>query len=98
MAGNSTAIITDLQTAINGTPSATAQAAAIAAAGPITDLQGTFKLLQTKAQEMRVLLNYLLGGQATTPAGGTSPTGGLITSGSDSAIYTALAQVFNDLV
>jgi len=98
MAAKSTQVITDLATAVATAPSATAAANAIAAAGPIMDLQAACKKLQLNAQEMVFLLNYLLGGAATTPAGTTSPTGGPITVGADSTLYTALAQVFNVLV
>lgn len=98
MAGNSTTVVTDLTSAAAITPSAATQVLANAANGPITDVQGTIKLLQTKAQEMRYILNYLLGGAATTPAGGTTPTGGIVTNGNDSTLYGLLAGVFNDLV
>lgn len=93
----STAVITDLGTGANATYSATAQAAAIAAAGPIMDLNGVLKLCVLKAQEIQVILNYVLGGSAVTAASQTAPTGGVVTNASDSAAYTALVQVYQIL-
>jgi len=52
----STALITDLGSAITTGPNATSLANAIAAAGPITDLKGALELVRTKLQEARVLL------------------------------------------
>jgi hypothetical protein len=98
MAGNSSTVVTDLVAAAAITPSTATAALASAANGPITDVQGVVKLLQLKAQEMRAILNYLLGGGMSTPAGGTTPTGGIVTNGNDSVLYGLLAGVFNDLV
>lgn len=98
MAGTTTTMITDLTTAAAITPSAATQALAIAAAGPIMDVQGNVKLLLLHAQEMRIALNYLLGGSMLTPTGGTTPTGGVVTNANDSTLYGLLGGVFNDLV
>jgi len=98
MAGTTTTIIADLTTASAISPSITTAANALAAAGPIMDVQGNVKLLLTKAQEMRQILNYILGGTANTPLGGTSPSGGVVTTGGDNTLYGLLAGVFNDLV
>ena len=95
--GNSTQIVTDLNSAATATLSATATAAAIAAAGPIMDLKGCLTKLVLNAQEMQYLMNYILGGQATAPASLTAPTGGVITSGADSATYNLLVGVFQIL-
>lgn len=90
----SSQIISDLTTASNATYSATATAAAIAAAGPIIDLNGALKLVTLKAQEMAVILNYVLGGSAATANSFTAPTGGVVTSGSDSTNYNLLVGVY----
>lgn len=90
----STAIITDLTAAATATYSATAQAAATAAAGPIMDLNGVLKACTLKAQEMAVILNYVLGGQATTANSYTAPTGGVVTNASDSTAYGKLVGVY----
>jgi hypothetical protein len=96
--GNSTQIITDMTSAINNSPfSATAQAAAIAAAGPIMDLPGMIKSVLLNFQEAQEKLNYILGGSMVAPASLTAPTGGLITSGSDSATYNLLVGIFQIL-
>ena len=97
MASNSTQILTDLKSAIANAPySATAQAAAIAAAGPVEDLQGMVKSVLLNAQEMVQKLAYILGG--TMVQGSlTAPTGGLITSGSDSATYNLLVGIYQIL-
>jgi hypothetical protein len=90
----STQIISDLNTAATATYSATAQAAAIAAAGPIMDLNGVLKACTLKAQEIAVILNYVLGGSAITAASYTAPTGGVVTSSSDSTNYNLLVGVY----
>lgn len=97
MASNSSQIITDLNTAATATYSATALAAAIAAGGPIMDLGGVLKTCTLKAQEIVQILNYVLGGAATAPTSLTAPTGGVITSGSDSSTYNTLVGVFQIL-
>ncbi len=90
----STAIIADLNTAATASYSATATAAAIAAAGPIMDLNGVLKLCTLKAQEIQVILNYVLGGSAATAASQTAPTGGVVTTSSDSTNYNLLVGVY----
>jgi hypothetical protein len=42
-------------------------------------------------------LNYILGGSMIAPASLTAPTGGLITSSSDSATYNLLVGIFQIL-
>lgn len=57
----STALLTDLGTVITNGPSATTQANAIAAAGPIQDYIGMCYLLKGKFQEAAVLLTQVKG-------------------------------------
>jgi len=90
---NSSAIITDLTTAANATYSATAKAAAIAAAGPILDIGGCLDLVLAHAQEMRVLLCYILEGKQISSSL-TAPSGGVITTGADSTTYNTLVGVY----
>ena len=97
MASNSTQIIADLNSAATATYSATATAAALAAAGPIMDIGGVLKTCTLKAQEIVQILNYVLGGSQVAPASLTAPTGGVITSGSDSTTYNLLVGVFQIL-
>lgn len=94
---NSTQIITDLTSATTSTISATGTANAIAAAGPIMDLPAMIKSILLNAQEMQEKLNYILGGSAVAPASLTAPTGGVITTSSDSALYNLLVGVFQIL-
>jgi hypothetical protein len=97
-AGNSTQLITDMKSAVANAPfSATAQAAAIAAAGPIEDLTAMVNSVLLEFQEIQAKLNYILGGSQLAPASLTAPTGGLITSGSDSATYNLLVGIFQIL-
>ena len=93
----STQIITDLDTAAATSFSATSTASALAAAGPIMDLNGVLKLCALKAREIQVILNYVLGGSAATAASQTAPTGGVVTSASDSTAYNTLVQVYQIL-
>ena len=83
----STQVITDLKSANTTAFGATAQAAAIAAAGPITDLTGAANIALVKAQELLKLLNDLVG-----PAG----TGGIVASGDPN--FTVLDSVRQVLV
>jgi hypothetical protein len=91
---NSTAIITDLQTVLADI-TAQQRARAIAAAGPMEDLDAMVSSLILGAQEMKAKIAYILGGTMT---GGTS--GGLIQTG-DTAPggtgYTTLVSVLNIL-
>jgi hypothetical protein len=97
-ASNSTQLITDMTSAINNQPySATATANAIAAAGPIEDLNAMVKSVLLNFQEAQMKLNYILGGSMTAPASLTAPTGGLITTSSDSATYNLLVGIFQIL-
>jgi hypothetical protein len=94
---NSTTIITDLQSAINNYPySATAQANAQAAAGPIMGLRDNIILCKRKAEEMAEILAYLLCGSQIVNSY-TAPTGGPITTGADNATFVKLQGVLNDL-
>ena len=94
---NSSAVITDLGTAVTAWPySATATANSIAAAGPITDLRGALEVCQLHAQEMVKILSYILEGSAVQTSL-TAPTGGLITSSSDSSTYNTLVGVYQIL-
>ena len=86
--------ITDMVTASTATYSATATANALAAAGPIMDLNGVLKSVTLKLQECAVILNYVLGGQATTANSYTAPTGGVVTTSSDSTNYNLLVGVY----
>lgn len=98
MASNSTQIITDMNSAVTNAPySATAQAAAIAAAGPIEDLQAMVKSVLLNFQEAQEKLNYILGGSLLAPASLTAPTGGLIATGTDTATYNLLVGIFQIL-
>ena len=97
---NSTQIITDLGTALVNSPYSTqAIANAQAPAGPIMALYDNILLVQRKAQEMAVLLGYLLGGSQTTPPVGglTAPSGGPITVSYDLATYNLLVGIFQIL-
>lgn len=57
----STTIIADLNTVANGTFSATSQADAIAAAGPIQDLPSNASTALLKAKELKTLLTQMKG-------------------------------------
>lgn len=86
-----------MATAIATTPSATATAAAIAAAGPMEDLPGMLKSILLNFQEATMKLNYILGGSMVAPASLTAPTGGIVTSGADSTLYNLLVGIFQIL-
>lgn len=96
---NSSQLITDMASAITNAPwSTTAQAAASAAAGPITDLQGVLTTVKLNFQEAAEKLAYVLQGtmiQSGSPL--TAPTGGLITSAADSATYNLLVGIYQIL-
>ena len=95
---NSTQIITDMKSAITNQPySTTATANALAAAGPIMDLPGMVDSILLNFQEAQEKLNYILGGSMIAPASLTAPTGGVMTSGSDSATYNLLVGIFQIL-
>jgi len=97
-ASNSTQLLTDIASAIANSPfSTTAQAAQLAAAGPIMDLTANIKQVQLKFQEAAELLYYILGGSMIAPASLTAPTGGVITSGADSATYNLLVGILQIL-
>jgi len=86
----STAIITDLKSATTTAFGATAEAAALAAAGPIMDLDGLANLAVLKAQELKVLLNQICGPAAAGYAAGPVQSG--------DPNYTALNNVRLTLV
>jgi len=90
---NSSAIIADLTSAATATYSATAIAAALAAGGPIMDIGGCLDLVLAHAQEMRTLLCYVLEGKQISTSL-TAPSGGVITTGADSATYNKLVGVY----
>lgn len=93
----STQIITDMNSAIANAPfSATAQANAIAAAGPIMDTQGLLTSVLRDAQAMAEKLAYVLGG-AAVQGSLTAPSGGVITSAADSATYNLLVGIYQIL-
>lgn len=96
---NSTQLITDMKSALANAPfSATAQAAAIAAAGPITDLPGVLNSVLLNFQEALEKLNYVLNGSMITAANQGAPAGGLIASGgSDAATYNLLVGIYQIL-
>lgn len=98
---NSTQIIADLTTCLVNSPYSTqAIAAAQAPAGPIMALYDNILLVQRKAQEMAVLLCYLLSGAQTSPptlGGLTAPSGGPITVNFDAATYNLLVGIFQIL-
>ena len=69
---NSTAMITDMET-VKAAVTDAQRTRAIAASGPITDLDGVMALLITKLDEMKLILNYVLyGNQAATGVEGSS--------------------------
>lgn len=97
---NSTQIITDLTSVQTNGNSVTAVANSNAAAGPIMDLPGMIASIKLNAQEMVEKLAYILQGtmiSATTNSPITAPTGGIITSASDSTNYNLLVGIFQIL-
>lgn len=98
MASNSTQIITDLKTVLSTGFSATATAAAIAAAGPITDLPGVVSLLLLKAQEMKFILNYLTSPNQMIGGGSAGGSGALVTTAADSTVANLLIGIAQILV
>lgn len=76
-------LITDLNTIISTGFSATAKAAAIAAAGPIMDLEGMAKLALLKAQELKLIMQQI---DANVGAG------------ADSTVQTAVTSILDVLV
>ena len=95
---NSTQIITDLGTVISTGYSTTAQANAIAAAGPIMDLTALTYLLRLKAQEMKAILNYMISPNGMIGGGSIGGAGAVVTSAADSTVEGLLAGILNDLV
>lgn len=91
-------ITTDLTTVKtsydSGADAATYQARAIDAGGPIMDVDGMLGLLQTKANEMAQIINYLIYGKI----GGTG-TSGIFRTGDSTAAnaYTKLGNILTSL-
>ncbi len=83
----STQVITDLASATTTAFGATAEAACLAAGGPITSLEGQANLALRKAQELKNLLIGLVG---------AAGTGGIVASGDPN--FTALDSVRQVLV
>lgn len=95
---NSTQIITDLKSVQSTGFSATAKANAIAAAGPIMDLDAVTALLLLKAQEMKAILNYMISPNYMIGGGTLGGAGAVVTSAADATVEGLLAGVLNDLV
>jgi hypothetical protein len=91
--GNSTQILTDLATVIATPLSATAVARAINPSGPIEDLPGMLSNLQLSFKEIAEKLAYILEGTMVQTSL-TAPSGGLITTSSDSASYNLLVGIY----
>ena len=98
MASNATTIIADLKSVQTTGFSATAKAAAIAAAGPIMDLDGVVSLLLLKAQEMKFLLNYMTSPNAMIGGGTPGGSGALVTTAADSTVANLLIGIAQILV
>jgi|HubBroStandDraft_3_1064219.scaffolds.fasta_scaffold1263407_1 hypothetical protein len=95
---SSTQIITDLTSCQTTGWSTTALSNAIAAAGPILDLPGIIASVKLNAQEMAEKLAYILqGSQIQSGSPITAPTGGVVTSSSDSANYNLLTGIYQIL-
>jgi hypothetical protein len=95
---NSTQLITDMASVITNGNSAASQALAIAAAGPIMDLPGVLASVKLNFQEAAEKLAYVLqGSQIQSGSPITAPTGGVITSTSDSTNYNLLTGIYQIL-
>lgn len=101
---NSTTIIADLKSVQTTGFSSAAKARAIAAAGPIQDLDGLVSLLITKAQEMKFLLNYMISPNYMVGGGSYGGSGAVVQNGSnggdgnDTTVEGLLEKVINDMV
>ena len=98
---NSTAVITDMTAAIAITPSAATKALASGPDQPIMDLNGVLNSVKLNFQEAVEKLAYVLCGtmiSATTNSPVTAPTGGVVTSTNDAALYNKLVGIYQILV
>lgn len=98
---NSTHVITDMASVITNGNSATSLANASAANGPIMDLPGMLASVKLNFQEVVEKLAYVLQGgmiSATTNSPVTAPTGGIITSTSDSTNYNLLVGIYQIMI
>lgn len=95
----STQVITDLKscgTPFNGTAfTATQKTRAIAAAGPITDLDGAVSIAVLKAQELRRLMTYIVV-DSTGVEGGNNGVGALVQTAETN--FSALSGVYEVMV
>lgn len=93
---NSTAVITDLGTVASNI-NATQRGRAIAAAGPILDLDAAVALMLLRMQEVKALATYLLyGGETTTSnPGGQGGSQAILQTGEQSC--TTLITIWNIL-
>ena len=98
---NSTHVITDMTSVITNGNSAATIANSNAAASPIMDLPGVLASVKLNFQEAVEKLAYVLAGtqiSATTNSPVTAPTGGIITSTSDSTNYNLLVGIYQILI
>lgn len=101
---NSTTILADLKSVQSTGFSSAAKGRAIAAAGPIQDLDGVTALLLLKAQEMKAILNYMISPNYMIGGGNYGGTGAVVQNGSnggdgnDTTVEGLLEKVLNDLV
>ena len=98
---NSVKLIADMTSALAITPSAATQALASNPNSPIMDLPGVLASVRTNFQEAVEKLAYVLAGtqiSATTTSPVTAPTGGIVTSANDSALYNLLVGIYQVLI
>jgi hypothetical protein len=89
----STQVITDLKTANTTALSAAAKLAAITASNLVQDPSGNINAALVKAEELLIILNQLVFGPD-----GSTVANAIITTGGDSAVFTALDSVRQVLV
>jgi len=90
---NSTQILTDITSVQTNGNSTTSLANAVAAAGPTMDLPGMIASVKLNFQEAAEKLAYILGG-SMVQGSLTAPTGGVITTTSDSTNYNLLTGIY----
>jgi hypothetical protein len=101
---NATTIITDLKSVQTTGFSSAAKGRAIAAAGPIQDLDGLTSILLVKAQEMKAILNYMISPNYMIGGGNLGGSGAVVQNGSnggdgqDTTVEGKLEGILNDLV
>lgn len=90
-------MITDFGT-IAANISAAQRARAIAAAGPIMDVDGNINVLTLRCQEMKALINYILFGNQIG-SGSAGQAGAIFQSGDSNASTTTtpLTNIYNNL-